>query len=35
MKQKDIAVLYGITASTVEKHVLRAVAHITLRLGAP
>lgn len=34
MKQKDIAVLYGIAPSTVEKHVLRAIAHIALRLGA-
>ncbi len=33
MKQKDIAVLYGIAPSTVEKHVLRALAHIVLRLG--
>lgn len=28
MKQKDIAALYGIGQSTVEKHVMRAVAHL-------
>ncbi len=28
MKQKDIAAFYGIGQSTVEKHVMRAVAHL-------
>jgi RNA polymerase sigma-70 factor (ECF subfamily) len=28
MKQKDIAALYGIAQSTVEKHVLKAVLHL-------
>jgi RNA polymerase sigma factor (sigma-70 family) len=31
MKQKDIAALYGIAQSTVEKHVMKAVLHLTLR----
>lgn len=35
MKQKDIAALYGIAQSTVEKHVMRAVLHLTNRCGAP
>ena len=33
MKQKDIAVLYGIAQSTVEKHVMRAVLHLARRFG--
>ena len=33
MKQKDIAVLYGIAQSTVEKHVMRAVLHLARRCG--
>lgn len=31
MKQKDIAALYGIGQSTVEKHVMRATLHLALR----
>jgi RNA polymerase sigma-70 factor (ECF subfamily) len=31
MKQKDIAALYGIGQSTVEKHVMRAVLHLAKR----
>jgi RNA polymerase sigma factor (sigma-70 family) len=31
MKQKDIATLYGIAQSTVEKHVMRAVLHLARR----
>ncbi len=34
MKQKDIAALYGIGQSTVEKHVMRAVLHLARRYGA-
>ena len=33
MKQKDIAALYGIAQSTVEKHVMRAVLHLASRCG--
>jgi RNA polymerase sigma-70 factor (ECF subfamily) len=33
MKQKDIAALYGIGQSTVEKHVVRAVVHLAKRFG--
>ncbi|MDE2051255.1 MAG: sigma-70 family RNA polymerase sigma factor [Gammaproteobacteria bacterium] len=33
MKQKDIAALYGIAQSTVEKHVTRAVLHLARRCG--
>ncbi|MGH8181355.1 MAG: RNA polymerase sigma factor, partial [Steroidobacteraceae bacterium] len=33
MKQKDIAALYGIAQSTVEKHVMRAVSHLARRCG--
>jgi RNA polymerase sigma-70 factor (ECF subfamily) len=33
MKQKDIAALYGIGQSTVEKHVMRAVVHLARRCG--
>jgi RNA polymerase sigma-70 factor (ECF subfamily) len=33
MKQKDIAALYGIGQSTVEKHVTRAVLHLARRCG--
>jgi RNA polymerase sigma factor (sigma-70 family) len=31
MKQKDIAALYGIGQSTVEKHVVKAVVHLAKR----
>lgn len=34
MKQKDIATLYGIGLSTVEKHVMKATLHLTVRYGA-
>jgi len=33
MKQKDIAELYGIGLSTVEKHVMTAVMHLAKRFG--
>jgi RNA polymerase sigma factor (sigma-70 family) len=33
MKQKEIAALYGIGQSTVEKHVMRAVLHLVARCG--
>jgi RNA polymerase sigma factor (sigma-70 family) len=33
MKQKDIAALYGIGQSTVEKHVMKAVVHLAQRYG--
>jgi RNA polymerase sigma factor (sigma-70 family) len=33
MKQKEIAALYGIGQSTVEKHVMRAALHLATRLG--
>ena len=33
MKQKDIAALYGITQSTVEKHVVKAVVHLAANCG--
>lgn len=33
MKQKDIAALYGIGQSTVEKHVMKAVLHLAKRYG--
>jgi len=33
MKQKDIAALYGIGLSTVEKHVMSAVLHLARRFG--
>lgn len=33
MKQRDIAVLYGISASTVEKEVMRAMIHLVSRVG--
>jgi RNA polymerase sigma-70 factor (ECF subfamily) len=35
MKQKEIAALYGIAQSTVEKHVMKAVLHLTTRYGHP
>jgi RNA polymerase sigma factor (sigma-70 family) len=35
MKQKDIAALYGINQSTVEKHVVKAVAYLMKRYGRP
>ena len=34
MKQKDIAALYGIGHSTVEKHVVKAVLHLANRYGS-
>ncbi len=34
MRQKDIAALYGISFSTVEKHVMAAVIHLTRRFGS-
>jgi RNA polymerase sigma factor (sigma-70 family) len=34
MKQKDIAALYGIGQSTVEKHVVKAVLHLAERYGS-
>ena len=34
MKQKDIAALYGIGQSTVEKHVVKAVLHLANRYGS-
>jgi RNA polymerase sigma factor (sigma-70 family) len=33
MKQKDIAALYGLGVSTVEKQVMAAVMHLTRRFG--
>lgn len=33
MKQKDIAALYGIAQSTVEKHVMRATMHLAAWYG--
>jgi RNA polymerase sigma factor (sigma-70 family) len=33
MKQKDIAQLYGISPSTVEKHVIKAGLHLAARYG--
>jgi RNA polymerase sigma factor (sigma-70 family) len=33
VKQRDIAALYGIGRSTVEKHVMKAVLHIATRYG--
>jgi RNA polymerase sigma factor (sigma-70 family) len=33
MLQKDIAALFGIGQSTVEKHVMRAMVHLTKRCG--
>ena len=33
MKQRDIAVLYGIAPSTVEKHVMRAMIYLISRVG--
>jgi RNA polymerase sigma-70 factor (ECF subfamily) len=35
MKQRQIAELYGISASTVEKAVARATLHLARRFGAP
>ncbi|MEI9988975.1 MAG: sigma-70 family RNA polymerase sigma factor [Rhizomicrobium sp.] len=34
MKQKDIAALYGIGVSTVEKHVMQAMLHLAKRFGS-
>lgn len=33
MKQREIAALYGISQSTVEKEVMRATVHLSLRAG--
>lgn len=33
MKQRDIAALYGISQSTVEKHVVKAVLHLAERFN--
>jgi RNA polymerase sigma factor (sigma-70 family) len=33
MKQKDIAAYYGISQSTVEKHVVKAVLHLAAKYG--
>jgi RNA polymerase sigma-70 factor (ECF subfamily) len=33
MKQREIAALYGIAQSTVEKHVVRATVHLATRCG--
>jgi RNA polymerase sigma-70 factor (ECF subfamily) len=33
MKQREIGALYGLTAKAVEKHVMRANLHLTVRLG--
>jgi RNA polymerase sigma factor (sigma-70 family) len=35
MKQQDIAALHGISASTVEKHVMKAVHHLARRFRSP
>ena len=35
MRQKDIAAFYGIGVSTVEKHVMAAVLHLSKRFGSP
>ena len=35
MKQKDIAILLGISQSTVEKHVMKAMLHLAQRCGQP
>jgi RNA polymerase sigma factor (sigma-70 family) len=34
MKQQEIAALYGIARSTVEKHVMKAVLHLATRYGS-
>jgi RNA polymerase sigma-70 factor (ECF subfamily) len=31
MKQRDIAALYGVSVSAIEKHVVKALAHLTER----
>lgn len=33
MRQKDIAALYGVGVTTVEKHVMKAVLHLATRFG--
>ena len=33
MKQRDIALAFGITVKAVEKHVLKAVTHLARRWG--
>jgi RNA polymerase sigma factor (sigma-70 family) len=35
MKQRDIAALYGIGVSTVEKHIMKATLHLAKRYGPP
>jgi RNA polymerase sigma-70 factor (ECF subfamily) len=34
-KQKDIAALYGISVSSVEKHIMAATIHLMKRFGSP
>lgn len=34
MKQREIGALYGLTAKSVEKHVMRANLHLALRFGS-
>jgi RNA polymerase sigma-70 factor (ECF subfamily) len=34
MRQKDIAAVYGVSVSTVEKHVMAAVLHLAKRFGS-
>jgi RNA polymerase sigma-70 factor (ECF subfamily) len=35
MKHRDIAALYGIGVSTVEKHIMKATLHLAKRYGPP
>jgi transposase len=34
MKQREIATIYGISSSTVEKQVMRATLHLYLKFGS-
>jgi hypothetical protein len=34
MRQKGIATFYGVSLSTVEKHVMAAVLHLAKRFGS-
>jgi len=34
MRQKGIAAIYGISPSTVEKHVMAAAVHLAKRFGS-
>lgn len=34
MKQSELAALYGISVSAVQKHIFKAMTHLTRRLGA-